>query len=227
MRIMETERALDSVGGSIEMLDRAFAGIVIDAIDWIYENHNEKRYGTRKITHLLKGTNNSDAIELSFADCPYRGALSFLSIRKIEKILTVLKEQQVLKTVKSPQLQLPVLAIENRGPIENLDIIKKFSLEKCLDLGAVDKKLFYQLKSMREEIRDGRHKESRKHFAVYQICTDDVLIQLCIDKPSNILEFRDKINGADKLLDAGAGKGAARRFIETINRYESSRGKIS
>ena len=71
-------------------LNTAFTEIVISAISWLAEGADDRKsiqVGRRKLAYLLIGSSNGTALRLQFYKCPYWGALSFLSVRKVEKLI--------------------------------------------------------------------------------------------------------------------------------------------
>ena len=209
--------------GDIEILNRGITAVIRSAIEWLAEGsgfgdsqgHHEMRapvhLGCRKLAYLLKGSANTTALNLRFHECPYWGSLAFLSVRKLERILRLLVSQDVLQWDKSPQLKLNVLNINKEWQNDTIpDISDAFASDSRLSLQEVDVNLLAAFKRLRLSLSSRPYgRKSRP----YVICSDRVLIQMCIHRPSNILELRSHVAATENFI-----QHYAERFIRLIHK---------
>ena len=182
-------------------LNSAFTEIVISAISWLAEGADDRKsiqVGRRKLAYLLIGSSNGTALRLQFYKCPYWGALSFLSVRKVEKLILILIMSDILYYEKSPRLQMNVLALRQQSDPQPPEICEKFSEKTLLPLEDVDLELFERLSQRRQIISWYLPKRKRRGYPMV-ICRDRVLILLCIHKPQSVSELRDIIPISDEL----------------------------
>ena len=182
-------------------LNSAFTEIVISAISWLAEGGDERKsiqVGRRKLAYLLIGSSNGTALRLQFYKCPYWGALSFLSVRKVEKLILMLTMSDILCYEKSPRLQMNVLAIRQQSDPQPPEICEKFAEKTLLPLADVDLELFERLSQRRQIISWYLPKRKRRGYPMV-ICRDRVLILLCIHKPQSVSELSEIIPISDEL----------------------------
>ena len=152
------------------------------------------RFGRRRLAYVLSGSANSTAMNLRFYDCPYWGCLAFLSVRRLTKILDLLVDYGVLVEKESPRWRAIVLAIsedyDDNMWLDGLefvpDIASRYADIRRLRLDLVDADLM-------EILKEKRWSYARKAQGTYgrpfHICSDRVLIQLCLHRPKNLEEF--------------------------------------
>ena len=173
-------------------LNEAVSEIVADAIKWLQEEKDVK-FGKRKLAQLLVGSSNRTALNLDFHHCPLWGELAFLSVRKVEKLISSLLEQGFLISSESPKLGLSVLNLSEDSGDLSVDIISMFKSKSILALDQVDRGLFEILSKKRKEIARINKYADRPHW----VCSDRFLIEICINRPKNITEIK-KIKGANE-----------------------------
>ena len=146
----------------INTLNEAIIEIIKSSIDWLADGSNLSksesdaqprqpvRLGCRKLAYLLIGSANTTALNLRFHECPYWGALPYLSVRKIDRILRILISREILLLEKSPQLKLDVLKTNHDWNGDEIpDISEAFASERTLPLDQVDKNLLAKFKRIR------------------------------------------------------------------------------
>ena len=109
----------------VSQMNSAFTEIVTSAISWLAKGSEDRKpihVGRRKLAYLLIGSSNGTALKLQFFKCPYWGSLSFLSVRKVERLIRdryieeILGALQNLSTDSYPQiLQMSNLPESVRG----------------------------------------------------------------------------------------------------------------
>jgi len=172
-------------------MNSGFTEIVISAISWLAESEEGRKpihVGRRKLAYLLIGSSNGATLRLQFYKCPYWGALSFLSIRKIEQLIVMLVQSDILYYEKSPRLQMNVLAIKQESEFQVPEICEKFAEKMYIPLEDVDLGLFERLSQRREIISWSIGRRERRGYPMV-ICRDRVLILLCIHKPKTVSEL--------------------------------------
>ena len=205
----------------INTLNEAIIEIIKSSIDWLAEGSNLSksesdaqprqpvRLGCRKLAYLLIGSANTTALNLRFHECPYWGALPYLSVRKIDRILRVLISRDILLLEKSPQLKLDVLKTNHDWNGDEVpDISEVFASERTLPLDQVDKNLLAKFKRIRLALSSRPY---GKKSLPYIICSDRVLFQMCIQRPKDIAELRRTISVTDKFV-----REFAQYFINAI-----------
>ena len=205
----------------INTLNEAIIEIIKSSIDWLAEGSNLSksesdtqprqpvRLGCRKLAYLLIGSANTTALNLRFHECPYWGALPYLSVRKIDRILRILISREILLLEKSPQLKLDVLKTNHDWNGDEIpDISEVFASERILPLDQVDKNLLAKFKRIRLALSSRPY---GKKSLPYIICSDRVLFQMCIQRPKDIAELRRTISVTDKFV-----REFAQYFINAI-----------
>ena len=214
-------------------LNSSITNIVKDAILWlspeevdaIDDDRLPVRFGRRQLANLLNGSSNQAALTFRFHNCPYWGALSFLSVRKIDRIVRHMVSTGVLCYVKSPQIKMDVLAINENPPKKstNLGFSELFAADVKLPLEDVDIDLFLDLSRRRKALSWMVAKKGGRGWPM-KVCTDRTLILICLHRPSNLEEFKQKIPGVSlstinkhgqKLIDVYMGESRAANFSTT------------
>ena len=193
--------AKSDASAPVSQLDSAFTEIVISAITWLAEGSKDRKpiqVGRRKLAYLLIGSSNGTALKLQFFKCPYWGALSFLSVRKVERLILMLTQSDILFYEKSPRLRMNVLAIREQSEPITPSICSNFAEDTLLPLDDVDLALFERLSQRRQIISWYIGKKNRRGYPMV-ICRDRVLILLCIHKPNSISELKEIIPISDRL----------------------------
>ena len=185
----------------VSQLNSAFTEIVTSAISWLAEGSEDRKpihVGRRKLAYLLIGSSNGTALKLQFFKCPYWGSLSFLSVRKVERLILMLIDSDILYHEKSPRLRMNVLAIREQSEMTTPPICSNFAEDTLLPLADVDIALFERLSQRRQIISWYIGKRNRRGYPMV-ICRDRVLILLCIHKPNSVSELKEIIPISDRL----------------------------
>ena len=120
--------AIDHVATEqINQLKIAITQIVEGAIKWLSmgdekQNRSPVAFGRRKLGQLLKGSSNGVALKFQFYNCPYWGALAFMSVRRIESIIGHMANLKILTWNESRHYKMPVLGINERRLCGNKNI---------------------------------------------------------------------------------------------------------
>ena len=229
-------RASKNIGG----LNSAITNIIKDTILWlspenvdtIDDDRMPVRFGRRQLANLLNGSSNQSALTFQFHKCPYWGSLAFLSVRKIDRILVHMVFSGVLCYVKSPQLKLNVLAINEDPPKKstNLGYSELFADDVKLPLQDVDIDLFLALSRRRKGLSWMVAKRKGRGWPM-KVCTDRILILICLHRPKDLDEFREKIPGVSgetirkhgqKLIDVYMGESEMDKFSVTAKALHQS-----
>jgi hypothetical protein len=222
-------RARKNIGN----LNSAITNIVKDAILWlspeevdaIDDDRLPVRFGRRQLANLLNGSSNQAALTFRFHNCPYWGALSFLSVRKIDRIVRQMVNTRVLCYVKSPQIKMDVLAINPNPPKKstNLGFSELFANDVKLPLQDVDIDLFLDLSRRRKALSWMVAKKGGRGWPM-KVCTDRTLILICLHRPADLEEFKQKIPGVSpgtirkhgqSLIDVYMGESRMSNFSQT------------
>ena len=185
----------------VSQMNSAFTEIVTSAISWLAEGSEDRKpihVGRRKLAYLLIGSSNGTALKLQFFKCPYWGSLSFLSVRKVERLILMLIDSDILYHEKSPRLRMNVLAIREQSEMTTPPICSNFAEDTLLPLADVDIALFERLSQRRQIISWYIGKRNRRGYPMV-ICRDRVLILLCIHKPNSVSELKEIIPISDRL----------------------------
>ena len=185
----------------VAKVNSAFTEIVISAISWLAEGGEGRKplqVGRRKLAYLLLGSSNGTTLRLKFYKCPYWGALSFMSVRKVERMIGILALSDILYYEKSPRLQMNVLAIRKESDSQTPEICEEFAQQTLLPLDDVDLDLFERLSQRREIISWSIPRRMRRGYPMV-ICRDRVLILLCLHKPTTISELSKYTSISEKL----------------------------
>ncbi|MDE0708770.1 MAG: WYL domain-containing protein, partial [Candidatus Poseidoniales archaeon] len=223
------KRAAKHIGG----MNSAITNIVKEAISWlspdevdvIDDDRLRVRFGRRQLANLLNGSSNQAALTFQFHKCPYWGSLSFLSVRKIDRIVRHMVIYGVLCYVKSPQLNLNVLAINDTLPKKstNLGFSELFANDVKLPLEDVDIDLFLALSRRRRALSWMVAKRKGRGWPM-KVCTDRILILICLRRPKDLTEFKKKILGVSdetirkhgqSLIDVYMGESEADKLSQT------------
>ena len=203
-----------------DLLNEGASGIIAEAIEWLWTKRGV-RFGKRKLAQLLVGSSNKTAMDMGFHECPHWGALSFLSVRKAERMLASLLDQGFLETGSSPKMGLDVVIVNPRwagkGPA---DISLAFRSESELPLGEVDRGLFATLSEKRREIAAENKHRDRPDW----VCSDRFLIEMCIRKPKTIKDAR-AIRGAPERHTPAILEAALQYEQESVG--DSLEGQLS
>ena len=185
----------------VSQMNSAFTEIVTSAISWLAKGSEDRKpihVGRRKLAYLLIGSSNGTALKLQFFKCPYWGSLSFLSVRKVERLILMLIDSDILYHEKSPRLRMNVLAIREQSEMTTSPICSNFAEDTLLPLADVDIALFERLSQRRQIISWYIGKRNRRGYPMV-ICRDRVLILLCIHKPNSVSELKEIIPISDRL----------------------------
>ena len=185
----------------VSQMNSAFTEIVTSAISWLAKGSEDRKpihVGRRKLAYLLIGSSNGTALKLQFFKCPYWGSLSFLSVRKVERLILMLIDSDILYHEKSPRLRMNVLAIREQSEMTASPICSNFAEDTLLPLADVDIALFERLSQRRQIISWYIGKRNRRGYPMV-ICRDRVLILLCIHKPNSVSELKEIIPISDRL----------------------------
>ena len=185
----------------VSQMNSAFTEIVTSAISWLAKGSEDRKpihVGRRKLAYLLIGSSNGTALKLQFFKCPYWGSLSFLSVRKVERLILMLIDSDILYHEKSPRLRMNVLAIREQSEMTTPPICSNFAEDTLLPLADVDIALFERLSQRRQIISWYIGKRNRRGYPMV-ICRDRVLILLCIHKPNSVSELKEIIPISDRL----------------------------
>ena len=196
-----------------------------EEVDTIEDDRLPVRFGRRQLANLLNGSSNQAALTFQFHNCPYWGALSFLSVRKIDRIVCHMVNTDVLCYVKSPQLKMDVLAINENPPKKstNLGFSELFANDVKLPLQDVDIDLFLELSRRRKALSWTVAKKKGRGWPM-KVCTDRTLILICLHRPKDLTEFKARIPGVSaetirkhgqSLIDVYMGESRMSNFSKT------------
>jgi len=126
-----------------------------------------------------------------------------MSVRKIQSIIGHMAELKILIWTETKQFNVPVLNVNEEIPTGlSLDSwFDKFVNQSRLPIENVDVSLFDRLKTRRKSISWGIGRNKYDRGWAMKICTDRILILICIHRPKDLVEFRQKIPYTKKLLD--------------------------
>lgn len=189
-------------GGDIAEMNQSLIRCIRGTIEWLEQDQYHQsdpmyrkgmRFGRRRLAYVLSGSANSTAMNLRFYDCPYWGCLAFLSVRRITKILDFLVYYDVLVEKESPRWRAIVLA-NSEDYDDNIfgdtdftpDIASRYADIRRLRLDLVDQDL---LKILKEKRWTYAKNALGKYGRPFHVCSDRVLIQLCLHRPKNLDEF--------------------------------------